>query len=208
MVHMELQDERDDDRCYNKNEVKTKEDEMSGDSDDERRSSRRDWCQGDDDKITLGVWFYSIRQIVALHRIEISKWRDLSTQLLRGHDVIHNDEWFWPLSDSSLIENVISVFNEALEYRVGRKGRYAQGRYGDAGDGQGPHEAKTSARQSPMSRFASYDLIVTEREHAIVHIVNLYRVKINGALRLEFGNVYEEWELAEDEKKIPEDVIF
>ncbi|KZM28689.1 Glutathione transferase [Ascochyta rabiei] len=238
MVQIQLDNRRDDDRCYKKNEVENKVGEVAEKGYEvcssnryavrSRRLSRLfelHWLQGvplwncftntscdrferDDDSITFRTWLYSIRQIVALHRIDTSKWRDLSTQLLRRHDELHKDEFLWPLSDSSMIEAVVGVFNEALKYQIGRTGYYAQGRYGDAVAKQKPPAVRESKEAHYESRYAPDDGVTTEREHAIVHNVTLYRVKINEAIRLELADVYEEWELGEDEKKIPEDVIF
>ncbi|KAF9691154.1 hypothetical protein EKO04_010590 [Ascochyta lentis] len=171
-------------------------------------NARRDWNKKDLDKITLGAWLYSVRQIVALHRINASKWQDLSTQLLHRRDIIHGNEFPWPLSDASMVAETIGVFSEALEYRLGRAGNYTRGRYGDAGAEYKPHRVKKSEDPHRTRRFVSRGQTATEQEHAVIHIVNLYRVKVDEALRLELGNLYEEWKLAEDEKKIPEDVIF
>lgn len=156
---------------------------------------------------------YSVRQIVALYRIHISTWRGLSIDLLNPHADLLDKNHFEGLLDPYMIEAVIQLFSEALQCRLGYRytGLYHRGRYGAAGGDHQDHEPpdRDGFRQNYRSDgFYLEAFHANELEHALVHIVNMCRLKIDIALRAGLVHLYEEWKEAEDEKKIPENVVF
>jgi len=48
----------------------------------------------------------------------------------------------------------------------------------------------------------------SEMEHAVVMLVTRFRGEADQALRKSLGTHYDQWETSEDQKEVPEDVIF
>lgn len=72
----------------------------------------------------------------------------------------------------------------------------------------GPPDCDDFRRNYRSDGFYLEAFHANELQRALIHIVNMYRLKINVVLRAGLVHVYEEWEQVEDEKKIPENIIF
>jgi len=80
-------------------------------------------------------WMNSVRQIVALYRIDREVWKSRSVQHLQGHELLESDEIaasnFSDLTDTELVETVIGMLCQTIEYHSGYDGNYpAVGRDG------------------------------------------------------------------------------
>jgi hypothetical protein len=49
----------------------------------------------------------------------------------------------------------------------------------------------------PYRRYKTVRQVAYEREHAVVHVINRYRARVDMALREQHGNLYE-WEIMAD----------
>ena len=151
-------------------------------------------CDRGDCKGPFGDYMYSVRQIVALYRIDNEAWHSLSVKYLHdwetmdAYDSIESD--FTDLDDAELVEQVIDTLCKGIEYNLGYKGSYSRlGR------------DKTEWSQDDLELFhykGSHAKTAYEKEHAIVRVVSLYRKKVDRELRWRLGNTYEEWERLPD----------
>ncbi|KAI4636167.1 hypothetical protein J4E83_001121 [Alternaria metachromatica] len=160
-------------------------------------SDRQD-CKG-----PFGDYMYSVRQVVALYRIDHEAWKSLSVGYLRRCEEMGYDDAlesnFATLSDAELVEAVIDMLCKAIEYHLGYTGSYARiGR------------DQTEWDQDIFETFrykGSHVKTAYEKEHAIVRVVSLYRKKVDRTLRDRLGEVYEDWENVPDDALIPEGVM-
>ncbi|KAH6881597.1 hypothetical protein BKA58DRAFT_445800 [Alternaria rosae] len=156
-----------------------------------------------DRKGPFGDYMYSVRQIVALYRIGHEAWKSLSIEQLRLCEAMGDDSSlesnFATLSDAELVEAVIDMLCRAIEYNLGYIGSYARiGR------------DQTEWDQCIFETFrykGSPVRTACQKEHAIVHIISLYRKKVDKALREQLEEAYEDWESAQDDALIPEGVV-
>ncbi|KAI4938883.1 uncharacterized protein J4E92_000164 [Alternaria infectoria] len=160
-------------------------------------SDRQD-CKG-----PFGDYMYSVRQVVALYRIDHEAWKSLSVEYLRRCEAMGDDDAlesdFATLSDAELVEAVIDMLCGAIEYNLGYTGSYARiGR------------DQTEWDQDVFETFrykGSHVRTAYEKEHAIVRVVSLYQKKVDRTLRDRLGEVYEDWESVPDDALIPEGVV-
>ncbi|KAI4943059.1 hypothetical protein J4E86_010006 [Alternaria arbusti] len=160
-------------------------------------SDRQD-CKG-----PFGDYMYSVRQVVALYRIDHEAWKSLSVEYLRRCEAMGDDDAlesnFATLSDAELVEAVIDMLCGAIEYNLGYTGSYARiGR------------DQTEWDQDIFETFrykGSHVKTAYEKEHAIVRVVSLYRKKVDGTLRDRLGEAYEDWESIPDDALIPQGVV-
>ena len=138
---------------------------------------------------------YSVRQIVALYRIDNEAWQSLSVKYLHDDWEIMNEYDlgecdFTYLTDAELVEEVIDTLCKGIEYNLGYTGSYSRlGR------------DKTEWSQDDFELFqykGSHANTAYEKEHAIVHVVSMYRKKVDCELRWRLGDAYEEWERLPD----------
>lgn len=156
-----------------------------------------------DFKGPLGDYMYSVRQFVALYRIGHEAWKSLSVEYLRFCGAIGEDgsseSDFVTLSDAELVEAVIDMLCKAIEYNLGYTGSYARiGR------------DQTECDQDVFETFrykGSHVRVAHQKEHATVHVVSLYRRRVDKALRERLGEAYEDWESISDDALIPEGVV-
>jgi hypothetical protein len=148
---------------------------------------------------------YSVRQIVALQRAEPAQWKHVSIEYIRKCEMtevscVPQADW-QSLTTSELAEAIIETIMLAIEYRMGYKGSFSC----LTRDG---HEYTDD--WMPMDyRFQGENAKVAyEKEHAAVHLFNLYRKKVDAVLRVQLGDDYEAWEKLPDNEKIPQDVVF
>ncbi|KAL1799247.1 hypothetical protein ACET3X_003284 [Alternaria dauci] len=160
-------------------------------------SDRQD-CKG-----PFGDYMYSVRQTVALYRVDHEAWKSCSIKYLhRSQEMDHDDSSVGKieaLSDSELVEATIDMLCNAMEYNLGYKGSYSRiGRDGTEWD-ENVFEMFNYEQQHAK--------VAHEKEHAIVHIVGQYRKRIDKELKGWLGEAYDEWERLSDDARIPEDVI-
>lgn len=71
---------------------------------------------------------YSVRQILALYRINREAWRSRSVQHLQGRKVLESDEistsTFSDLTDAELVKTVVGMLCQTTEYHLGYHGNY------------------------------------------------------------------------------------
>ncbi|KAA8618219.1 hypothetical protein PtrV1_09726 [Pyrenophora tritici-repentis] len=149
----------------------------------------------EDDRGPFFDWMYSVRQIVALYRVNRETWKSHSIKHLRKCEDLDDDESletnFPALADVELVEKIIDMLCYAIEYNLGYRGNYTLlGRDGKECD-------KDVFKVFWYKR--NHRKIALEREHAFVHHVRQYRNKIDKELRDLLGETYGEWErLADD----------
>ncbi|KAI4949487.1 hypothetical protein J4E91_005226 [Alternaria rosae] len=151
----------------------------------------------------MANYMYSLRQIVALYRIGHEAWKSLSAEYLRLCEAMGGEgsleSKFATLSDAELIEAVVEMLCRAIAYNLGYTGSYSR-----VGRDQ------TEWSQDVFEAFkykGSHVMTAYQKEHTIVHVVSLYRKKVDKALRERLGGAYEEWESVSDDALIPEGVV-
>jgi hypothetical protein len=143
---------------------------------------------------------YAVRQVVALYRINMSKWRSLSLEYLGAYDAL--TESFANMfqgedSNAYLVEGVIDAISKTLEYHLGYDGDFKDG------------STNLYFRFSSGFQNEKFQKRAGEKEYACVDLVNKYCEKIDKALRAALGDeAYSEWEKSEDEKTLPKGLLF
>ncbi|KAI0606523.1 hypothetical protein TUN199_09381, partial [Pyrenophora tritici-repentis] len=140
----------------------------------------------EDDRGPFFDWMYSVRQIVALYRVNRETWKSHSIKHLRKCEDLDDDESletnFPALADVELVEKIIDMLCYAIEYNLGYRGNYTLlGRDGKECD-------KDVFKVFWYKR--NHRKIALEREHAFVHHVRQYRNKIDKELRDLLGETY------------------
>jgi hypothetical protein len=83
----------------------------------------------DSDRGPFFDWMYSVRQIVALYRIDRQAWREQSIKYLQMCQPFDRDEAtsniFSEMSDAELVEAVIEWICNAIEYNLGYDGNFS-----------------------------------------------------------------------------------
>jgi hypothetical protein len=156
-----------------------------------------------DCKGPFGDYMYSVRQIVALHRVASEVWKWHSVKYPRLCGMMENDEssanTFATMSDAELVEAVIETLCRAMEYHLGYEGNYTRvGRDGTEWD----KDVFQFFKHKGTHRKVAY-----AKEHAMVHIIGQYRRKVDEELRELLGEAYGEWEKLPDDQGIPEGVV-
>jgi hypothetical protein len=146
-------------------------------------------------------WMYAVRQIVALYRIDMPKWRSLSLEYLHIYNAFsgsHANMFQGKDSNVDLVEGVIDAVITTIEYHLGHNG--------DSEDGFANGYFRFS---SGLMDGCEFRKTAGKREYACVDLVNKYCGKIDQALRVALGEeAYDEWEKSEDEKTVPKGLLF
>jgi hypothetical protein len=144
-------------------------------------------------------WMYSVRQVVALYHIRRTLWLDTSVACLKCWNAFEGDddkdERPWEtVSDAELVEAVVALLTETIKYRLSYMGFFGYGNEDDIEEfGYFFHSGRKCT--------------ATEMEHAKVHLVNKYCMRIGKILKGELGDRYGEWERLEDEKMVPMNIL-
>ncbi|RMZ68272.1 glutathione S-transferase III [Pyrenophora seminiperda CCB06] len=163
-----------------------------------------------DCKGPLGDCMYSVRQVVALYRIDHATWRRHSIEYLSRYDMVWLDS-VTPrdsIGDAELVEQMIHLLCTAIKYHLGYYGKGTSADPIVISDSCYPNSDGEELSSKIFRRLAKYYSVTTrEREHATVHVVCQYRKKINKELRERLGEDYHEWEHYPDEVPIPKDLL-
>ncbi|KAF1918831.1 hypothetical protein BDU57DRAFT_121428 [Ampelomyces quisqualis] len=83
----------------------------------------------DQAQILFTDYMYSVRQVVALWRLDETLWRRLTVRSLRVYDLVKcrvSQEMFWAnKSTPELVEAAISMLAEASEFKLGYRGSWS-----------------------------------------------------------------------------------
>jgi len=151
-------------------------------------------------------FMYSIRQNVALWRLDLDEWQRVSTSYLRRCERTENrrspknTKTYWLQRESEeIVEATIDMLTKAAEYRLGYEGSFSP----IARDGSEWYEdCMTMFRYKGDHRKIAY-----EKEHAFVNVVRQYCEEVDVILRKRLGDQYEQWEKLPDEQKLPQDIV-
>lgn len=164
-------------------------------------SDALDWRAGYKEtkiKDQIGAWFYRVRQIVAFYRIKNGVWQETTIPYNKRMDEIMGDPTDWStIPEDQLISETIDVLSRAILYHCGY-----------AGNWKNQAELEEEAKQSRAKQFQKEGNIAHESEHALVHLVEQYCVRVDRLLREVLGDFYSEWEQLEDQRLVPNDVLF
>jgi hypothetical protein len=144
------------------------------------------WEDRDNSNSLFGDWLYQVRQIVALYRIDRQTWRDTSIAYIKDYELVANDlvSSSWEeASDADLVEAVIRLLTNAIEYHLGYKGKYS------VSDRDGKDYSPWDSK--PFLYEIQFAKVAKEREYAVVHVVRLYYENIDGFLRAQLGDGYD-----------------
>jgi hypothetical protein len=148
-------------------------------------------------------WMYSVRQVVALYRIDRQAWREQSIRYLHDRRPFYTDETtsniFSDFSDAELVEAVINWICNAIEYNLGYDGNF---KTVDRDGKEWDKDAFKVFRYKDKNRK-----IVYEREYIITFKVGQYCNKVNRLLRARLQDEYQEWERLPDKMGIPEGAV-
>jgi hypothetical protein len=147
-------------------------------------------CYGDCEG-PFADWMYSVRQIVALYRVDRETWKSHSLKYLHMYKWMdHNEasaDSSTTLSNPELIEAVIDMLCKAIEFNLGYEGNFSLiNRKGE--------EWKNKGVFKMFQYKGKYRKVALEKQHAIVHIVGQYRAMVDAELRERLGEACEEWE--------------
>ena len=115
-------------------------------------------------------WMYSVRQVVALYRVDHETWKWHSIKYLEEYKDLDNgeslEEGFSALLDAELVEKVIDMPCDEIEYNLGYDGNYSLlGRDGKEWD-------KNVFKVFPYKR--NHRKNASEKQHFVVHTVDQY----------------------------------
>jgi hypothetical protein len=90
---------------------------------------------------------------------------------------------------SSMANNDLSLSSIHMKIRLGYDGSFSRPK-------RHIHPPR-KMRMFPYRRYKTVRQVAYEREHAVVHVINRYRARVDMALREQHGNLYE-WEIMAD----------
>jgi hypothetical protein len=150
-------------------------------------------------------FMYSVRQIVALWRVDNQKWRLKSTEYLarclriEGHKIEITDSYWRQFTDGVIIEAIIEMLVKAVEYRLGYEGSWSP---------VGRDKSEWHKKQMEMFRFqGDHRKVAYQKEHSVARMVDMYCEDVDERLRHVLRDRYEEWEMLPDSAAIPQDVL-
>jgi hypothetical protein len=157
----------------------------------------------------LGDILYSVRQIVALYRVQHDTWQWHSIKFLKrceeidsSVDFYHFYEYYEKLPDAELVEKVIDMLCKAIKYKLGYEGYFRPTKR----DGM-----KWDKDVFETFRYKqTHKKIAYEEEHAIVLHLEQFRTGVDGELRSESVLSKEEYierEKSLDTQTIPEELV-
>jgi hypothetical protein len=153
----------------------------------------------------LSERLYAVRQIVALYRFNVAMCRYLTIKYLKAYDILDDVSTLTPWvqrSDADIIEAIIDVISKGIEYLLGHQGNFETTYY----DSQ--EQEYERGKYAYFQLQGDFEMIACEKEHAIVNLVNRYSIQVDRLLREELGQFYGEWEEMEDERTIPNGLLF
>lgn len=150
------------------------------------------------------AFMYSVRQIVALWRVDHNQWECTILTYLAWYRTVTcagvgTTRSYWLLrTDAQVVEAAIEMLSKAAEYYLGYGGSWLP-------IGRGCDKWKEEDRE--MFRFKDpYAKVAYHNEHAVVHMVDLYRDEVDARLRVVLSDEYDEWETLPDTQEIPQDI--
>lgn len=139
---------------------------------------------------------------MALYRLDPEKWRAISVKYVHRCELIDFDEVPEPTWETRpneiVIEVVIDMLVRAIVYTFDHQGNFTFAR----GDGSMWRQKEFGYKQLKGRNSA----VAYDKEHAIVHAVNQYRLDVDEVFSERMQDDYDEWYWLPDEQCIPQNV--
>ena len=150
-------------------------------------------------------FMYSVRQIVALWRLDIDQWRLRSTEnVAKGFRIEESSagtttKYWRQRTDLVIVKATTDMLVNAAVYRLGYQGSWSP---------VGRDKSEWHEDHMDMFRFRGKQRkIAYQKEHATVYMTDAYCEEVDERLRHVLGDQYAEWELLPDSQGIPQDML-